>query len=110
MVAKKVRIYGKSAPFKGAPQRFEGAVAPNSPPGSATVIEMVSNRSFTLTTTNGKRSRFRLLKNGVPKESFLALLLINIHCISLSCQTPSPESTTYLSCMLLETGRQWKEY
>jgi len=26
------RIYGKGAPFKGAPQRFEGAVAINRPP------------------------------------------------------------------------------
>jgi len=30
------------------------------------IMEMVSNRSFTLTTGNGKRSRFPRLKNGVP--------------------------------------------
>jgi len=29
-------------------------------------MEMVSNRSFTLTTGNGQRSRLRRLKNGVP--------------------------------------------
>jgi len=29
---KKGRIYGKGAPFKGAPQRFGGVVAPNRPP------------------------------------------------------------------------------
>jgi len=32
MGTKKGRIYGKGAPFKGAPQRFGGTVAPNCPP------------------------------------------------------------------------------
>jgi len=36
MGTKKGRIYGKGAPFKGVPQTFEGEVAPNCPPGSAT--------------------------------------------------------------------------
>jgi len=36
MGTKKGSIYGKGAPFKGAPQRFRGAVAPSCPPGSAT--------------------------------------------------------------------------
>jgi len=45
------------------------------------IMEMVGNRSFTLTTGNGKRSRLRRLKNGVPQGSVLALLLFNI-CIS----------------------------
>ena len=39
------------------------------------IMEMVSNRSFTLTTGNGQRSRLRHLKNGVPQGSVLALLL-----------------------------------
>jgi len=43
------------------------------------ITEMVGNRSFTLTTGNGQRSRLRLLKNGVPQESVLALLLFNIY-------------------------------
>jgi len=34
MGTKKGRIYNKGAPFKGAPQRFGGAVAPNCPPPS----------------------------------------------------------------------------
>jgi len=38
------------------------------------IMEMVSNRSFTLTTGNGQRSRLRRLKNGVPQGSALALL------------------------------------
>jgi len=32
MGTKKGRIYGKGAPFKGVPQRFGVAVAPNGPP------------------------------------------------------------------------------
>jgi len=31
------------------------------------IMEMVGNRSFTLTIANGKRSTLRRLKNGVPQ-------------------------------------------
>ena len=43
------------------------------------IMEMVGNRSFTLTTGNGKRSRLGCLKNGVPQISVLVPLLFNTY-------------------------------
>jgi len=46
--------------------------------------EMVDNRSFTLTTDNGKRNKLLRLKNGVPHGSVLAPLLFNIYISDLT--------------------------
>ena len=39
------------------------------------IMELIGNRSFTLTINNNKSSRLRCLKNGVPQGSVFALLL-----------------------------------
>ena len=42
-------------------------------------MELVYNRSFTLTTGRGRKSRPRRLKNGVHQGSVLALILFNVY-------------------------------
>ena len=44
-----------------------------------TIMEMVTNRSLVLYTTDGVTSRKRCLKNGVPQRFVLAPVLFNIY-------------------------------
>ena len=55
------------------------------------ILELIRNKSFTLTTVDSKRSRLRRLRNGVPHGSVLASLLCNIYIYDL----PSTISRKY---------------
>ena len=55
------------------------------------VMEMLSNHSFQIHTSNGQHSRLRPLKNSVAQGSVLALLLFNIYISDL----PSTQSRKY---------------
>ena len=48
------------------------------------IMELVRNRSFTLTTGDSKQSRLRSLKNCLPQGSVLAPLLFNIYDFQIS--------------------------
>ena len=55
------------------------------------IMELIYNRSFTLTTSSGQRSRLRRLKNGVPQGSVLAPS--SSISTPTTCRTRSPQST-----------------
>ena len=71
-------------------------------------MELVRNRSFTLTTGDSKQSRLRRLKNGVPQGSVLALLLFNIY----TYDYPSMISRKFAyadDLALLHSSGNWKD-
>ena len=43
------------------------------------IMEMLSNRSFVVHTSDGQRSRLRRMKNGVPQGSTLSSMLFNVY-------------------------------
>ena len=72
------------------------------------IMELVRNRSFTLTTSDSKQSRLRRLKNSVPQGSVLATLLFNIYVYDL----PSTVSRRYAyadDLALLYSSDDWKD-
>ena len=72
------------------------------------IIELVRNQSFTLTTGDGKQSRLRRLKNGIPQRSVLAPLLFNIYTFDL----PSMISRKFAytdNLALLHSSGNWKD-
>ena len=72
------------------------------------IMELVRNRSFTLTTGDSKQSRLRRLKNGVPQGSVLAPLLFNIYTYDL----PSMISRKFAyadDLALLHSSENWKD-
>ena len=71
------------------------------------IMELVRNRSFTLTTGDSKPSRLRRLKNDVPRGSVLAPLLFNIYIYDL----PSITSKKYAyadDLAILYSSGDWK--
>ena len=72
------------------------------------IMELVRNRSFTLTTGDSKQSRLCRLKNSVPQGSVLAPLLFNIYTYDL----PSMISRKFAyadDLALLHSSGNWKD-
>ena len=65
-------------------------------------MELVDNRSFTLTTVKNKWSRLRHLKNGDPERSDLEIFVFNIHTFDL----PTTISRKYAYTDDLATGAE----
>ena len=72
------------------------------------IMELVRNRSFTLTTNDNKQSRLQRLKNSVPQGTVLAPLLFNIYTYNL----PSMISRKFAyadDLALLHSSGNWKD-
>ena len=72
------------------------------------IMELIPNRSFTLTTGDSKQSRLRRLKNGVLQGSVLAPLVFNIYMYDL----PSMVSKKFAyadDLALLHSSENWKD-
>ena len=73
------------------------------------IMELVRNRSFTLTTGDSKQSRLRRLKNSVPQGSVLAPLLFNIYTYDLPSMISN--KLAYADDLaLLHSSGNWKDW
>ena len=72
------------------------------------IMELVRNRSFTLTTGDSKQSRLRRLKNSVPQGSVLAPLLFNIYTYDLHSMI-SIKFAYADDLALLHSSGNWKD-
>ena len=71
------------------------------------IMELVRNRSFTLTTGDSKQSRLRRLRNDLPQGSVFVLLHFNIYTYDLSSMT-SQKYAYGDDLALLYASRNWK--
>ena len=72
------------------------------------IMELVRNRSFTLTTGDSNQSRLRRLKNGVTQGSVLAPLLFNIYTYDLPSMISRKFAYAY-DLALLHSSGNWKD-
>ena len=71
------------------------------------IMELLSNRSFKLRTSDGQVSRLRRLRNGVPQGSTLSLTLFNIYISDLP-QTTSKQYGYANDLALLAADGTWE--
>ena len=72
------------------------------------IMEMLSNRSFVVPTSDGQRSRLRRMKNGVPQGSALSPMLFNIFISDLP-ETTSRKYGNADDLAILLRRPPWKE-